>query len=128
MDTQKEVIVVTGGAGGIGTAWAMNFKNKHLIITDYSQDIVNKAVENLLMDGFKATGIACDITDKKDVEKLKQFVSENGSFKALVHTAGVSGAVHVADVVSFLVSDAARYITGSDILVDGGMIQNIKKM
>ncbi|UPS93144.1 SDR family oxidoreductase [Bizionia sp. M204] len=34
----------------------------------------------------------------------------------------------VADVVNFLVSDAARFITGTDILVDGGVIQNIKNM
>lgn len=34
----------------------------------------------------------------------------------------------VADVVNFLVSDKARFITGSDILVDGGVIQNIMKM
>ena len=34
----------------------------------------------------------------------------------------------IADVVYFLTSDAARFITGTDILVDGGVIQNIKKM
>ena len=34
----------------------------------------------------------------------------------------------VADVIHFLVSDAARFITSTDILVDGGVIHNIKKM
>lgn len=34
----------------------------------------------------------------------------------------------IADVISFLVSDAARFITSTDILVDGGVIHNIKKM
>ena len=34
----------------------------------------------------------------------------------------------VADVIYFLCSDAARFITGTDILVDGGVIENIKKM
>lgn len=34
----------------------------------------------------------------------------------------------VADVVYFLASDAARFITSTDILVDGGVIHNIKKM
>lgn len=34
----------------------------------------------------------------------------------------------VADVVHFLASDAARFITSTDILVDGGVIHNIKSM
>ena len=34
----------------------------------------------------------------------------------------------IAEVVYFLASDAARFITGTDILIDGGVIQNIKKM
>ncbi|MDP2454572.1 MULTISPECIES: hypothetical protein [unclassified Kaistella] len=44
-------------------------------------------------EGYDAVGISCDITDKNDVEKLVKFTAENGSFKALVHTAGVSGTV-----------------------------------
>lgn len=34
----------------------------------------------------------------------------------------------IADVIFFLASDAARFITGTDILVDGGVIRNIMKM
>lgn len=34
----------------------------------------------------------------------------------------------IADVAFFLTSHAARFITGTDILVDGGVIHNIKKM
>lgn len=93
MSTKNQSIVITGGAGGIGTACAKSFKNEHLIITDYSQDAVDKTVKNLIKKGYKATGIACDITDKKDIAKLKQFVANKGSLKAIIHTAGVSGTV-----------------------------------
>ena len=34
----------------------------------------------------------------------------------------------VANVVEFLVSDKASFISGTDIVVDGGVIENIKKM
>lgn len=91
MSTQKQSIVITGGAGGIGSACARSFKNEDLIITDYSQEAVDKAVETLKKEGYRATGIACDITNKSDIEKLVKFVSDQGSLKALVHTAGVSG-------------------------------------
>ena len=33
----------------------------------------------------------------------------------------------IADVVKFMLSNDARFMTGADILVDGGIISNIKK-
>lgn len=93
MNTDKNLIVITGGAGGIGQACARSFKNQSLVITDYAQEAVDKMVATLTKEGYDASGIACDITDKKEVEKLVKYVSEKGKFKALVHTAGVSGTV-----------------------------------
>jgi len=93
MSTKKQSIVITGGAGGIGSACAKLFKNENIIITDYSHDAVDKTVEALKKEGYKANGIACDITNKSDIKKLVKFVSEQGGLKALVHTAGVSGTI-----------------------------------
>lgn len=93
MSSNNGAIVITGGAGGIGMACARAFKDEDLIITDYSQEVVDKAVATLVKEGYKAKGIACDITDKKDIAKLKDFVSKNGKLNALVHAAGVSGTV-----------------------------------
>ncbi len=93
MDNQKQSIVITGGAGGIGIACARTFKNENLILTDYAKDALDKAVETLKAEGFKVVGVTCDIANLEDVNKLKQFVADQGSFKALVHTAGVSGTV-----------------------------------
>ncbi|MXV37908.1 SDR family oxidoreductase [Flavobacteriaceae bacterium Ap0902] len=112
MIQDKELIVITGGAGGIGTAVAKTFKNQHIIITDYSADIVNKAVENLKDDGYSASGLACDITDKEEVNKLVKFVSESGKLKALIHTAGVSGTVQ--DLEKIFTID----LKATEILVD----------
>lgn len=112
MNTPKKVIVITGGAGGIGQACARTFKDDLLIITDYLQEVVDKTVESLLKEGYNAKGIACDITSKKDVDKLKNFVSNNGKLKALIHTAGVSGTVK--DPKKVYTID----LVGTDILVD----------
>ena len=112
MNSNKKVIVITGGAGGIGQACARNFKNNLLIITDYSQEIVDKTVANLLKEGYQATGIACDITDKDDVEKLVAFTAKTGQLQALVHTAGVSGTVQ--DLQKVFTID----LVGTDILVN----------
>lgn len=93
MTASKNLIVITGAAGGIGMACARTFKDQSLIVTDYSQEQIDKTVEILSKEGFDVKGIPCDITDKKDVEKLTQFVAAQGTLKALVHTAGVSGTV-----------------------------------
>lgn len=91
MNIEKKIVVITGGAGGIGQACARAFKNQPIVITDYSQEMVDKTVETLSNEGYNVTGIGCDITDKRDVEKLIKYVAKNGSLKALIHTAGVSG-------------------------------------
>jgi len=93
MKANKNIIVITGAAGGIGQACARTFKNQPLVLTDYSQEQVDKAVEKLSKEGFDVSGIACDITSKTDIEKLTKFVADKGALKALVHTAGVSGTV-----------------------------------
>lgn len=112
MNTQKELIVITGGAGGIGQACARAFKNHPIILTDYSQSQVDEAVKTFKKEGFDVQGIACDITDKQDIEKLIQYVDEKGSFKALIHTAGVSGTVK--DVKKVFTID----LVATDLLVD----------
>src|SRR5690606_18256927 len=111
MNTKKNVIVITGGSGGIGQACARVFKNNPLIITDYSQESVDKTVATLTQEGYEATGIACDITDKQDVEKLVKFTQKTGNLQALVHTAGVSGTVQ--DLKKVFTID----LIGTDILM-----------
>ncbi len=91
MNTKIKSIVISGGAGGIGQACARAFKNHPIIITDYSQELVDKAVETLSKEGYNVSGIACDITSEKDIDKLTKFVAKKGALKAFIHTAGVSG-------------------------------------
>jgi NAD(P)-dependent dehydrogenase (short-subunit alcohol dehydrogenase family) len=93
MKVQKNMIVITGGVGGIGQACARAFKNQPIIITDYLQEKVDETVEIFSEEGFDVSGIACDITDKNDIDKLIEYVADKGSLKALIHTAGISGAV-----------------------------------
>lgn len=89
----KGTIVITGGAGGLGTSCAHGLKDHRLVITDHLKEAVDRTVDELKGKGFDAVGFACDITDKKAVHELKEFAGKQGAFKGLVHTAGVSGTV-----------------------------------
>ncbi len=93
MSDKKNFIVITGGGGGIGMACAKALKGEELFVTDYSQEIVDRMVATLKKEGHSVMGAPCDITDKEDVGRLKDEVAKHGTFKALVHTAGVSGTV-----------------------------------
>lgn len=112
MGVHKKMIVITGGAGGIGMACARAFKDHEMVITDYSQEMVDKSVEILTKEGYNATGIACDITKKEEVAKLKNYVADQGRLKALIHTAGVSGTV--PDIKKVYTID----LIGTDLLID----------
>jgi NAD(P)-dependent dehydrogenase (short-subunit alcohol dehydrogenase family) len=68
-------------------------------------------------------GLIADTSMGKEVMSLDG-VADYGSQAAL----GRSGAAaDVVSVVAFLVSDAAAYLTGTDILVDGGLVANIRR-
>jgi NAD(P)-dependent dehydrogenase (short-subunit alcohol dehydrogenase family) len=112
MNTQKNLIVITGGAGGIGQACARAFKDHSIILTDYAQVQVDETVAILSKEGFDVSGIACDITDKNDIQKLTQFVADNGVLKAFIHTAGVSG------TVKYLKKVYTIDLVATDLLID----------
>lgn len=114
MDTlnKKKTIVITGGAGGIGTACANVLKEHKLVITDYSNEAVDKAVKALTIEGFDAVGMVCDITRKEEVENLMKFSLKQGNFGGIIHTAGVSGSGQKPKTVFDI------DLVGTDIVID----------
>ena len=90
--TRNQVVVITGAAGGIGRSCAYAMRDYKLVVTDYSQEIVDKLVMELRGEGIDAMGFAADITDREAIEELKNLALRQGNFKAVIHTAGVSGA------------------------------------
>ncbi len=110
--TMKKTIVITGASGGIGMACANALKEYKLVLTDYADSAVKKVTDQFSQQGFDVTGIACDITKKEDVEKLKAFVLKEGNYGGLVHTAGVSGSAQ--DLKKVFDID----LVGTDIIVN----------
>ena len=90
--TKNQVVVITGAAGGIGRTCAYAMRDYKLVVTDYSQEIVDKLVMELRGEGIDALGYAADITDRESIQGLKNLALRQGNFKAVIHTAGVSGA------------------------------------
>ncbi len=110
--SKKKTIVITGGAGGIGSACAEVLKEYKLVITDYAAQDVTRVVQEFVENGFDAVGIACDITKKDDVQKLMKFSVAQGDFGGLIHTAGVSGSGQNIKKVFDI------DLVGTDIIID----------
>jgi NAD(P)-dependent dehydrogenase (short-subunit alcohol dehydrogenase family) len=87
----RAVTVITGGAGGMGSACAEHFAQRGpVLLTDSSEAALQATVERLKGEGYDASGIVCDITDVSAVQHLADAVASKGELSALVHTAGIS--------------------------------------
>ncbi len=89
----KQVMLITGGAGGLGVACGNKLKEYKIVVTDYSDEMVEKAVADYQKKGMEAVGFTCDITSEDEVRELVEFTQKQGEFRGLVHTAGVSETV-----------------------------------
>ncbi len=92
---QDKVVVITGSAGGIGFALAKQFglDGAKVVISDLPGDRIESAVYELRQLGVEASGFACDVTNRDDVEALAQHaVNTHGRVDVIVNNAGVAQA------------------------------------
>ena len=96
----RDVVVVTGGAGGMGLAAAKIVgRDQAVVICDVSQDRLNTATAQLADADIECTAVVCDITDKGSVAELAATASTVGPIASVIHTAGVSPSMGAAELI-----------------------------
>lgn len=96
----SRVAVITGGAGGMGSATAKVVGRDHaVVLCDVRQDRLDAAVHALKDLGMSPTAVNCDVTDRDAVIRLFDTASGLGTLAAVVHTAGVSPSMGNAEYV-----------------------------
>ncbi|MGS0683389.1 SDR family oxidoreductase [Shewanella sp. 125m-7] len=91
MDLKDKVVVITGGAGGLGYAMAENLAaaGAKLALIDMDQEKLEKACANIGAS-TEVQGYAVDITDEEDVFATFQFIKEDfGQVNVLINNAGI---------------------------------------
>ncbi|ABM25517.1 short-chain dehydrogenase/reductase SDR [Shewanella sp. W3-18-1] len=91
MDLKDKVVVITGGAGGLGLAMAQNFAQAgaKLALIDVDQEKLERACAELGSD-TEVQGYALDITDEEDVVAGFAYILEDfGQVNVLVNNAGI---------------------------------------
>lgn len=91
MDLKDKVVVITGGAGGLGLAMAQNFAQAgaKIALIDVDQEKLERACAELGLD-TEVQGYALDITDEEDVVAGFAYILEDfGQVNVLVNNAGI---------------------------------------
>jgi NAD(P)-dependent dehydrogenase (short-subunit alcohol dehydrogenase family) len=108
-----DVVVITGGAGGMGQACARAAAGRVLLL-DVAAEPLEKAAAALAADGIEVVTARCDVTSPADVAAAAERVRDLGRFRALVHTAGLSPTM--ADGRRVLEVDLAGTVRVTDAL------------
>lgn len=87
----KKVVVITGGAGGMGLETAKIVGQQHtVVISDVQAQRLEAATESLNTLGIHCHSQVCDVTDRASVAKLAALAHSLGEVSAVIHTAGLS--------------------------------------
>ncbi len=80
----KKTILITGAAGGVGSATAKILKDNNLVLVDKNKDKLE-----VLSNEINAKCFCCDVSNVDDIEKLKSYVNnEFGNIDILINGAG----------------------------------------
>ncbi|MCT7657735.1 SDR family oxidoreductase [Mycobacterium deserti] len=125
----SDVVIITGGAGGMGSATAQVVGTSHaVVLCDVRQDRLDAVA--CALKGIDVTAVNCDVTDRAAVDGLFATASGIGRIAAVIHTAGVSPTMGAADYVmrtnavgTLNVNEAFHRTAG-----DGAAIVNVASM
>lgn len=91
MSEAKKDVVALVGAGGIGIAIARRVaQGKHLVVTSRTHEKAERIAESLRMDGFDASGVACDLGSREDILAVIERCQQFGPITNVICAGGVS--------------------------------------
>ena len=90
----NKTAIISGGATGIGKAiaWRLGKEGAAVALFDINETILQKTVDEFIMNGIKAKGYRTDISNEKQVSKaISQVEKEWKKIDVLVNSAGIVG-------------------------------------
>jgi NAD(P)-dependent dehydrogenase (short-subunit alcohol dehydrogenase family) len=110
------VLVITGGAGGMGLACARALADRgRLLLVDVREDLLDQARKAMTAHGADVETLRCDVTSPAEIAAVADRVAALGRLRCLVHTAGVSP--EMADAATVLDVDLAGSVRITDAML-----------
>ena len=84
--------MIFGGSRGLGLAMAREFSNAgaYVVLTARDEQELERAAADIEQQGGQVTTIACDITDREQIERtVGRIVHDRGGIDVLVNNAGI---------------------------------------
>jgi len=115
MKNAGSIVNISSIVGRTGNAGQTNYAASKAGVIGFTQSLAKElASRNVRVNAIAPGFIKSDMTDKLNEDQSKQMF-------ARIPLGRFGTSQEVADLVSFLVSEKSRYITGQTIGVDGGM-------
>jgi len=112
--TMESTVFISAVSAGMGTAGSAVYGASKAMLDGFVKSAAIELAPKVRINSIRPGFIKSKMTDA--------FYSVTGAIEAITkrHPLGIGMPSDVAGVVAFLLSDAARWITGSQIMVDGG--------
>ncbi|MDP3948177.1 MAG: SDR family NAD(P)-dependent oxidoreductase [bacterium] len=101
LNLSGKVAIITGGANGIGLGivYRLAEAGASVVVADLNKEEADKAAAEIAAKGWKAKGVAADVSNEEDVKKLVgEAVADFGSVDILVNNAGIYPSIPVSQM------------------------------